>query len=385
VNTRLFLFIAIASIVFSSCKNRPNTIIEGNLRNAEKQTLILEYLNINITEPIDSLKVKKDGSFRFRFFVDQPGIYILKNESGKIINLLISAGERVKINGDYTEFDKNYSVMDSPDSEFIRQLVEKLSDTRNRLKQLNDAYSNKSNLSETEANEYFLRRNEIIKDQKDFSISFIIGHLNSMASIYALYQKISPEELVLNENREIQYMKILADTLSLKYPKSVFITSFVNDARSAEKRYLNLIGIQKKIIEGQNGMPDIKYPDINGIQKSLSSLRGKTVLLYIWSVNSDPTSRLNPSIEKTYRKYKHKGFEVFAVCIDQDMDNWLKMIKFDELSFINTLGPDLPVSETAASYNLRAVPSTYLIDKDGNVIARDLYGDELEKWLDNKL
>jgi hypothetical protein len=88
---------------------------------------------------------------------------------------------------------------------------------------------------------------------------------------------------------------------------------------------------------------------------------------------------------KIYRKYKNKGFEVFAVCIDQNHDNWLKMIRFDELSFINIHAPDFPDSETANSYNLKVVPSTYLIDKEGNIMARDIYGTELEKWLDNKL
>jgi hypothetical protein len=61
------------------------------------------------------------------------------------------------------------------------------------------------------------------------------------------------------------------------------------------------------------------------------------------------------------------------------------MIKFDELTFINTIGPEFPDSEAANAYNMRSVPTNYLLDKEGNVMARDLYGTELEKWLDNKL
>jgi peroxiredoxin len=373
------------TLIAVSCKNRPNSVVEGKLRNSEKNSLKLEYLNINKTQLIDSIRINKDGSFRFKLFIEQPGLYIIKSENGKIINLLISLGEKIKIDADYLEIDKKYSISGSPDSEFLRQLVEKLSDTRNQLKVLDATYRNSTNLTEFQANEYFNRRNEIIKDQRDFSISFIIGHLSSMASIYALYQKFSPEELVLNENRDIQYMKILADTLSVKYPESDFVNTFINDARTAEKRYKNLIGLQKKILEGQNGFPDISYPDASGNLKSLSSLKGKTVLLYFWSVYSDVTKQINPDIEKTYRKYKSQGFEVFAVCIDKTRDNWLKMIKFDELSFINTIGPEFPDSDAANAYNMRSVPTNYLLDKEGNILARDLYGTELEKWLDNKL
>ena len=380
-----YFLLLICAIIPASCKNKPNTSIEGNFRSAENKVLMLEYLNINQSELIDSLGIKRNGNFKFKIFVDQPGIYTLRNENGKIINLLISAGEKLTVKGGYNEFDKDYSVVGSPDSEFLRLLAQKLSDTRNQLKLLDETYKKATNPDEFQTNEYLIRRNGIIKNQRDYSISFIIGHLSSLASIYALYQKFTPQELVLNENRDIQYMKIVADTLSVKYPNSVFVSTFVNDARSAEKRYSNLIGLNKKIQEAHTGMPDIKYPDIKGNIRSLSSLKGKTVLLYFWSVYSDPDDKLNPAIEKIYRKYKNKGFEVFAVCIDKNSENWLKMINYDELSYINMLGSDFPDSEAAHAYNLRTIPSTYLIDKEGNIIARDIYGIELEKWLENRL
>ena len=385
MNKNILSILVILVLVSGSCKNRPNTVVEGTLRNAEKKYLKLEYLNVNKTEHLDSVQVKKDGRFRLSVLIEHPGLYILKNESGKIINLIIAPGEKIKIDADYLEFDKNYSVVGSTDSEFIRQLVEKLSDTRNRLKELDSNYSGIVDFTEVQANEYLIKRNEIIKSQSDFSISFIIEHLSSMASAYALYQKISQDELVLGENRDIQYMKIVADSLSVKYPRSAFVSTFVNDARNSERRYKNLIGIQKKIIESQIGLPDITYPDPEGNMRSLSSLKGKTVLLYFWSVFSDESKKQNPVLEKIYQKYKSKGFEIFAVCVDQNPDHWLKVIRFEGMSFINTFGPGFPNSETADSYLMRSIPSSYLLDKDGDILARDLYGTELEKWLDNKL
>ena len=384
MNKKILFFFAASALILVSCKNKPNASVEGILRYAEKNSINLELLDINKTQVIDSVRIRKDGSFRFNIFIEQPGLYILKNENGKIINLLISPGEKIIIDGDYKELDKNYSVMGSSDSEFIRQLVEKLTDTRNQLKILDSTFMGKTNFTEIQANEYNIRRNVIKKDQRDFSISFIIEHLSSMASIYALYQKFNPDELVLNENRDIQFMKIVADTLSVKYPNSDFVTTFVNDARSAEKKYNDLIDIQKKI-KTQMGLPDITFPDVNGNLRSLSSLKGKMVLLYFWSADSDASNQQNPVIEKIYKRYKSKGFEVFAVCIDKNRENWLKMIRFDEMTFINVFGPDFPDSKKAHVYNLRSIPATYLLDKEGELLARDLYGSELEKWLDNKI
>jgi len=129
----------------------------------------------------------------------------------------------------------------------------------------------------------------------------------------------------------------------------------------------------------------LNYPDVNGNFKRLSSLNGKTILLYFWSVYSDDCKLLNPSFENTYKKYKSKNFEIFAVCIDKEKDTWSKMIKYEDFTYINTIGSDFPDSEASHIFNLRSVPATYLINKDMNIIARDLFGPELEKWLDNTL
>lgn len=136
-------------------------------------------------------------------------------------------------------------------------------------------------MTEAQVNDYYTQKAQIIKQQRDFSISFIVEHLSSISSIYALYQKINPEELVLNENKDIQFMKIVADSLTKKYPQSSFVSTFVKDARTAEKRYYNLMGLQKKIQQAQDGLPDLSYPDPNGNIRKLSSLKGKTVFIVL--------------------------------------------------------------------------------------------------------
>ena len=347
--------------------------------------IYLDYLNVNTTEPIDSMRTKRDGKFSFSFHSPHPGIFILRSETGKLINLLPHPGESVSITANYEDFSRNYTVAGSQESEYLQQLVTKIQDTRDKLNELDNLYGSLSNVTEGQASEYISKRKNIIKDQRDYSIRFIIEHLNSLASIYAIYQELDKGQYVLSENRDIQYMKIVADSVSKAYPDVKFVQSFVNDARKAEQRFYNLKALSEKMKDAKVGFPDIALPNLKGDTVLLSSLRGKTVLLYFWSTLSKESNSLNPALKKIYSNNKDKGFEVYAVAIESNKDAWQRAIRFDELNWVNVCELSYPESESAATFNVKVIPSTFLLNKEGEIVARDIYGPELQKWLDNML
>lgn len=373
------------SILVFSCKERDNIIISGQVDNGARKMLYLDYLKINKTEPVDSLRIKKDGTFTFGFYSEHPGIYILRTSQGKIINLLPFPGEELKITANYENFSTGYTVSGSKESEYLRQLVTKLKDTRERLNKLNDAYGSLSNVTEEQASEYIAKRKAIIKDQRDFSIQFIIEHLTSLSSIYAIYQEIAEGQFVLGENRDIQYMKIVADSVSNAYPDVALVQSFVKDARNAEQSFYNLQGLSEKLMEADVGLPDLSLPNIEGDSVSLSSLKGKTVLVYFWSAMSQESRALNPALKEIYNKNKDKGFEIYAIALDNSKDLWKRAVRYDELDWINVSELTYPESQAALTFNVSVVPSTFLLNNEGDVVARDIYGKELQKWLDNML
>ena len=99
-----FLFVLVTlSIIGVSCTKKPNFVIEGNFKNGARKILILERLDINMTVALDSLKIKKNNTFKFTVYNDHPDIYLLRNNEGKIINLLPSPSEKIFIEGDYAE------------------------------------------------------------------------------------------------------------------------------------------------------------------------------------------------------------------------------------------------------------------------------------------
>jgi thiol-disulfide isomerase/thioredoxin len=381
---KIHLIFSIIGFLIISCNKQTEIIIEGSLQNGEDKVLMLERLDIDKTTILDSCRIKKkNNNFRFRIHAVNPDLFILRNEEGKIINLLPAPGERLRIEGDYLNFDGPYTVKGSDDSELVRQLVERLNKTKADLKKLDSEINEKAFIS-PEQTEYFIRRQkEIIKGQRDFSIRFIVGHLKSLSGIYALYQKLGPDQLVLGENRDIQYMKILADSLSLKYPDVPLVNSFVNDARSTEKRYYSISALQDKLNQSRNTMPDIELPGIQGNPVKLSSLKGKVTLLYFWSPQSEVCTRLNEELIQTYLKYRRSGFEIYAIGLSEDPAAWANEVIFEKLSWVNVIERNVKNSDITRMYNVHNIPTTFLLSRAGEILARDLFGNDLRIWLDN--
>lgn len=125
--------------------------------------------------------------------------------------------------------------------------------------------------------------------------------------------------------------------------------------------------------------PDLEFPDPDGKMRKLSDLRGKVVLLDFWASWCGPCRRENPNVTNIYAKYHDKGFEVFSVSLDSDAASWKRAIEADKLVWPNHVS-DLKKwqSQAAAIYGVRSIPSTFLLDKEGRIVKRDLRGADLE-------
>jgi len=132
--------------------------------------------------------------------------------------------------------------------------------------------------------------------------------------------------------------------------------------------------------------PDITLMDYSGAVHSLASLKGNVVLLDFWASWCGPCRAENPNVVSAYNTYKDKGFTVFSVSLDSNKDQWIAAIQKDGLIWPSHVS-DLKgwKSDPAQLYSVRGIPSTFLIDKDGKVVATNLRGPDLHAKLEELL
>lgn len=131
--------------------------------------------------------------------------------------------------------------------------------------------------------------------------------------------------------------------------------------------------------------PDIVLKNAKGDTVKLSSLKGKVVLLDFWASWCLPCRAANKGFVKLYKKYKPQGFEIYSVSVDSDAGKWKKAVKKDGITWLQVNDPGGGEAPTAVKWHITALPTTFLLDKQGKLIAYDLEGKALESKIQELL
>jgi peroxiredoxin len=326
----------------------------------------------------DSAKIDNSGEFKLKGKVSGPNFFLLKISDTNFATLVLDSAEKVTVTGSYKHFSTDYDVKGSDNSSKVRDLTFRFNSAKSKVDSLRQLYvkhqSDTGYASDIERwnTEYA----KVVSDYTGYVNDFVKRNPFSMASVYALYQKWDENNYVSND---FQNMKTAASALYAVYPKNdqvkALYTNTLNILKEQKNAKLNNLMSQSAV-----NSPNIKLPDVSGIDRDLWSLHGKVVLLHFWSAK-DRTSRIqNQVLVELYAKYKHKGFEIYMVSIDDDANVWKAAIAEDQLTWINV--GDMKGSVTALmNYNIHNVPSNYLLDKEGKIIAKNLQGPELNNTL----
>jgi len=380
------LIVIIISLLLVSCQNNNSIEISGIYSSGAGTSLTAELLNINETQAIDSATVSKSGKFSFRFKMDHPELVIIRNEAGENISLLVFPEDRISLTIQ-EKYPVNYEIEGSEESEKILALVKTVTRTRSALDSISEVFNELEDKESPKADILVEAYRTKIQNQKRNSIRFILENLNSLSSVYALYQRISPDQYVLNDLKDLQFFKIVSDSMSVKYPGSTLTRSLANDVKTRLTDYNNVIALNKLAEKDfvEKGHIGLNIPDPNNDTIALSDFLGKVILVNFWASWDAGSREATNSLKAIYNKYHNQGFEIYSVALESSLLNWRTAIDFEEYNWINVSELDYPYSYAANAYNVTSLPMNFIIDRQGNIVGKNIYGNVLATWLDNLL
>lgn len=381
---QLFFFL-ILFVIVTSCSKKDVFTVEGTIEDGGGKKIALYRMDLDKDVAIDSLVIKKNGSFRFKTNrLTEPTFFKLQLTPTNFITLLGDTTEHIQIIAQAASLAKNYEVSNSEGSKQVQILKRQITGLRTKIDSLTTYFQR---LPEQERTTQIERlSNEIVESINQYKRSigdFVMENPRSFASYYALFLTLSDETMVLNvmDKQDQVYFATIATSLNLLYPESARVKQLYDYVLNAktEQRKARMFEILANA-EGA-GLPEIKEKDVNGNEIALTSLKGKVVLLSFWA-SWDNTSRLeNQTIKRIYQKYKGKGFEIYQVGLERSRVLWENALIQDEIPWISVTDLKYTDSFPARIYNVQQIPANYLISREGEIIGKDLFGNRLDEKL----
>ncbi len=351
--------------------------ISGRFVGNDAKDVYLEQVLPLTQSVIDSAVLDKDGNYRFELkgVAKTPSLYnIIYN--GERIPLFLAGGEKLSLNS-VGSVVRNYTVEGSKESELLRQFYQAFVSGAQRLDNIASQFA-KATLSEEDrqalVKEYTAEYYRIRREQ----LRFIIENKASLAAVYALYQRLPGDTYLFNGDSDVVYYRTVAEAIEQTYPESPYLQSLMGEIARMDAR----ISLSSQITEA--GYPDLELSDIYGKKVRLSSLAGKVVLLDFWSAELGNSNTLNAELKEVYKKYADApvAFEVYQVAIDTSKPLWISAVQEQQLPWVSVSDLRGRASSSLGLYNVQKLPANFLIDKEGNIVGKDIYGKSLEQKLD---
>lgn len=358
----VYIVVLVSVVFFSACKSSSN--IKVNIENLPKQEVRLQHIKGPDIMTIDSVEAEAGEEINFSASVADEGMYRLLFKGGKYIMLALEKGDQPTVSAEWVKLT-DYKVAGSEKSETVKNLVQNAEKIFVDLRTYNVIFDSLKARGDTE---------KLKKAQKDFQL--VNEKLRTSMKTFADTTKSAVAALMalnaINPQVDAPFVSNFYKTVEKRFPGNETVQIY-------KDRFVGSKSISSAPMDTQEGnlAPDFTGTTPDGKQISLQDYRGKYVLIDFWASWCGPCRKENPTVVKAYNQFKDRGFDILGVSLDNDKSNWEKAIAKDGLVWKQVSELKGWSGSTAKKYGVRNIPTNFLIDPDGMIVARSLRGDAL--------
>jgi peroxiredoxin len=359
-------------------------IVDGTFKNADKlgssgplgaMKVYLQEVQYGKDQPpvsLDSAKLTgNSGTFSLKGFGRSQAIYELVFGENMVVPVINDVSE-INVAVDLGKKDDYYTVSGSDAS---RKLLGLISGFGKKSYQVERSFAildsmKRSNAPDSTLIAYTMEKNKAIQDLNNYLRNFIQTNSNPTLCVLALSWSSSSLS-------RTDFEKEL-NSLITKYPDNNVLQGMKKsfDMQQAEMtKRLEANGWTGKKV------PELALPDTEGKTISLSSFRGKYLLVDFWASWCSPCRQENPNVVRAYQEFKNKNFTILGVSLDKEKDPWIEAIRQDKLEWTQVSDLKYWNSKAVELFKFEGIPFNLLIDPEGKVIAQELRGTDLENKL----
>ena len=356
---------ALLIFIIASCADKNAFHINGTLEHpgAIKKIYLMEADSAQVSV-VDSVNLSEDGKFQFKHPSLFANLYKLRIGSN-VFDVIAQNGDDITFKTDMGDSTHTYTITGSQESEKIQEFNRLTNEYGAKTEKIVAEYQAKlGKLGHPSDSLMAVYRPMFMKSQDEMNkavYKFVTENEKSLAAFYAAISL----DTYKYEQQLVAYADAIKDTFK---------------GNAAVQQFVKQMMLAKPISVGHKA-PEFTTMDLNGKPIKLSDYKGKYVMLDFWASWCGPCRAEMPNVVKQYSVYKNKGLNILGISLDDDKQAWQKGI--GELNMTWAQASDLKKFDgpTEKLYHIEAIPANFIIDPQGNIVAKNLTGTDLEDFL----